>query len=243
MITLRDILVCHHDRTLLLLDFLHIAPGEMMGIIGPPGSGKTVLLKALAGLMPMTVGDINAHGQAWEPDMLRSDAWRSKVGMAFQHDALFDSLSVFENVAFVLRRAGVDESSLELRIHEILQSIGLWDAKDKFPHEISGGMRKRVGVARAVVAKPKLGLFDDPTAGLDPETSVQVLDRLSMLARDVGMASVIVSNALDLIFPLCKQILMLYQGAVLYQGNADKIYESTDPVVAQFVRGSLDGPL
>ena len=169
--------------------------------------------------------------------------WQRDVGMAFQNDALFDSMSVFDNVAFPLRRRGVVESEIETRVMARLQDVGLAAAAQKYPGDISGGMRKRVGIARATIAQPRIGLFDEPTAGLDPLTSEQTLDLIVEQSKNLDAPTIIVSNDLAVLFPICERVVMLHDGRVVFDGTVDEISNSELPVVKQFLSGSDSGPL
>lgn len=228
------------DHTTILDDIdLGVRPGEIVGLIGPPESGKTVLLKAIAGLLP-------AQGETWWHGEALTDApqrWRARIGFAFQNDALFDALSVFENVAFPLRRRGVPESEVDARVRGRLADVGLAQAAAKPPHAISGGMRKRVGIARASIIEPAIGLFDDPVAGLDPVTATQILELIARLTRSLNMATLVVSNDLDLLFPRCHRVVMLHAGRVVYDGLPAEARAALDPLVVQFVTGADAGPL
>ena len=176
-------------------------------------------------------------------DDLRLADWQRNVGMAFQNDALFDSMSVFDNVAFPLRRRNVDESEIETRVMARLEDVGLSDAAQKYPGDISGGMRKRVGIARATIAQPGIGLFDEPTAGLDPLTSEQTLDLIVEQSKRLDAPTIIVSNDLAVLFPICERVVMLHDGDVVFDGTVDEISVCEIPVVKQFLLGSDTGPL
>jgi len=218
--------------------------GSTLGLIGPPGGGKTTLLKVLAGLVAPGPGWIEFEDRrlpAPGPEELA--AWQRAVGMSFQNDALFDALSIFENVAFPLRRRRIPEEELQQRVMGRLRDVGLEEAGPRLPGEVSGGMRKRAGIARATVINPTLGLFDDPIAGLDPVTGGRILHLIGDLTRDLHMATLIVSNDLEVLLPRCDTVLFLHGGEPLYFGSAEDLWTSTQPVVHQFVRGLDEGPL
>lgn len=221
-----------------------LARGETLGIIGPPASGKTTLLKALAGLVDLSGGEIYADQKRVDAGPERSRwRWRQRIGMAFQNNALFDGLSVFENVAFPLRMRRVNEDDIQRRVYARLTDVGLREAGDKLPEELSGGMRKRAGIARATIAEPEIGLFDDPIAGLDPLSASKILELVLHLGRSLGMTTAIVSNDLAVLLPICTRVLMLNEGRVAYDGPPDALASSERPDVVQFVTGSDDGPL
>ncbi|MEL6340088.1 MAG: ATP-binding cassette domain-containing protein [Myxococcota bacterium] len=216
-------------------------PNQVLAVIGPPGAGKTVLLKTLAGLIPRAFGAVALNGIPIEGRSAYE--WHSGVGMAFQNDALFDALSVFDNVAFPLRRRRLVETEVERRAAAILSRVGLENAWHKMPSEISGGMRKRCGIARAAVTEPRLALFDDPTAGLDPATAEQILDLVVNESRRHHGVCVVVSNALPVALARADSVLMLHEGRTAFLGSPDEIGRASDPVVHQFVRGDIEGPL
>jgi phospholipid/cholesterol/gamma-HCH transport system ATP-binding protein len=241
---------------------LVLRPRELVGLIGPPEAGKTTLLKTLAGLERPSAGDLWWRGSPVDPGGdLRP--LRQRIGMAFQNDALFDALSVFENVAFPLRRRRLPEAEVRARVTSRLADVGLEAAAGKLPAEISGGMRKRVGIARATklpaeisggmrkrvgiaratVIDPEIGLFDDPVAGLDPLTGGRILDLIVAMTERLGMSTVVVSNDLPVLLPLCRRVVMLRAGRVVYEGEPDGLATADDPAVRQFASGSDEGPL
>jgi len=223
---------------------LSLTGAEIVGLIGPPESGKSVLLKAMAGLVSVAAGEVRADG-ALVPfdDEAALLNWRRRIGMAFQNDALFDSLSVFDNVAFPLRRRSVAEEEVGRRVRQRLDDVGLLDAEDKLPGEISGGMRKRVGIARAAVIDPEVGLFDDPISGLDPVSSSRILDLIVGLTESLGSATMVVSNDLPVLLPIVHRVVMLNAGEVVYDGPVDGLARSPRAEVVQFATGADEGPL
>lgn len=242
MISARGLRVSLHDRTVLEDVCFDIERGEIVGLIGPPEAGKTILLKTIASLIEPDAGEVWADGE--RVDGLADPApWQSRIGMAFQNDALFDALSVFDNVAFPLRRRRMNESTVRTRVETRLDDVGLHDAAPKRPSDISGGMRKRVGIARATVIGPELGLFDDPIAGLDPVTGGRILDLIVSLTEALDIAAVVISNDLPVLLPICKRVVMLNAGRVVYDGSPDQLMASPRPEVVQFVTGSDEGPL
>ncbi len=244
MIEVREVNVILDDRSVLEDIHFSLSRGEILGLIGPPESGKTTLFKTLAGLIPASSGDVLFDGSskiALNDQGLHE--WQSWIGMSFQNDALFDSLTVFDNVAFPLRRRRVNEETIKSQVFERLEQVGLKEASAKYPSEISGGMRKRVGIARAMIINPPIGLFDDPTAGLDPLTSATILDMVVYLARELNSATIIISNDLPVLFPICDRILMLCEGKVVFDGKVDDILTSPNAAVVQFAIGGDEGPL
>lgn len=223
---------------------LEVERGEQVGVIGPPGSGKSTLLKVMAALVTPQEGELWGEGTAvfagGEEVMHR---WQRHVSMAFQQDALFDSLTVFENVAFPLRRRRLDEKRITEAVLGRLNDVGLAAAAQRYPSELSGGMRKRVGIARAVVTHPHLGLFDDPVAGLDPVTAAQILQLIARLTRKLNSAAVMISNDLDALLPMCSRVVMLLEGRVVFNDVPAALPSSAHPAVRQFITGSDEGPL
>lgn len=223
---------------------IRLEKGDMLLVIGPPEGGKTMLVRALAGLVPLTSGRVRHDGRAIDFTSPNATAeWQRRVGVAFQNDALFDSSTAFENVRFPLEQRGVEDAEAARRVQQRLTDVGLWDARDKLPGELSGGMRKRCGIARAVVTEPVLGLFDDPTAGLDPLSSARILDLIVTLRRELDMHTVVVSNELPVALPTATRVLMLHKGKALYDGAPEGLETCTEPHVHQFVRGADEGPL
>ncbi len=242
MIEARGLCLRSEGRVVLDDVSLALSPREVVGVIGPPEAGKTVLVKVLAGLVRPTAGELSFRG---EPVPLAGDlrAYRRRIGMSFQNDALFDSLSVFENVAFPLRRRRLPEPEIAARVGGRLAEVGLSEARDVLPGALSGGMRKRVGLARATVADPEVGLFDDPVAGLDPLTGGHILDLLVSMTERLGMAALVVTNDLPVLLPICTRVVMLSAGRVVYEGSPEGLYRSSRPEVVQFATGSDEGPL
>jgi phospholipid/cholesterol/gamma-HCH transport system ATP-binding protein len=224
---------------------LEIPDGKVTAIIGPSGEGKSVLLKLIIGLLQPDSGQIEVDGES----ILRLrrsqlNRIREKFGMLFQNAALFDSMSVFENVAFPLQeKTRLTRDEIRRRVVSALEHVGLKNVEDKFPDELSGGMKKRVGLARAVVLNPKIILFDEPTTGLDPVIKRAIHHLIRETHAKFGFTAVVVSHEIPEIFDIAQNVAMLYQGEILQHGTPDEIQASTHPVVRQFITGSLDGPI
>jgi len=226
---------------------LAIAPGETVGVVGVAGSGKSVLLKIAGGLLPADSGEVTVGGvrlAADSDDRARAEA-RGKVGMLFQNNALFDFLTVEANIAFPLERgSGVtDADAVRARVAETLRGVGLLGSEAKLPSQLSGGMKKRAALARAVVARPPLLLFDEPTAGLDPVTTAKVLDLLRREREASGAALVVVSSDVDMVRAFAPRLALLHDGKLRYDGPSAAAPDSPDAVVRQLVRGETEGPL
>lgn len=224
---------------------LDIPAGARFGIIGPAASGKSVLLKLLCGLIAadrgvIAIGDEPVTGRR-EHELM---AVRQRIGMLFQNYALFDFLSVGENVAFPLVRRGEQgRGEIDRRVGERLRAVGLAGSEGKMPSELSGGMKKRVGIARATIARPDVAIYDEPTAGLDPVTTSKVYDLLRADQDETGCTVVAVSSDVEALCGFADTIAMVHGGTIRYQGPAAGIRDASDPVVRQFVRGELEGPL
>lgn len=221
---------------------LDIARGESVVIIGRSGGGKSVLLKIIIGLIPADDGAVRIDGQCIagsnERQLLKV---RRKFGMLFQSAALFDSMTVAENIAFALRRERrFSESEIDENVKEALAMVDLEGTGEKKPSELSGGMRKRVGLARAIVYKPEIVLYDEPTTGLDPVVSDSI-DQLIVRVRDhLKVTSVAVTHDMRSAARIGQRIMMLHEGRIHFSGTPDEIFKSADPIVHRFVNGISD---
>lgn len=213
-----------------------------MVIIGYSGSGKSVAIKHIVGLLEPDEGTVFVDGLE-VPRLPRRELYelRSKIGYVFQFAALFDSLNIGENVAMGLRKQGqLDEPGIHARVAEALDLVDLPNVEERFPAELSGGMRKRVGLARAIALRPKYLLYDEPTTGLDPVTSA-VIDELMIRMREkLGVTSIVITHDMRSAYRVGTRIAMLYEGRVRQCGTVDEIRLSQDPVVRQFVEGRAD---
>jgi len=224
---------------------LTIPDGEITAIIGPSGEGKSVLLRHIIGLMQPDSGRISVDGEniigIRRSEMNRI---REKFGMLFQNAALFDSMNVFENVAFPLQeKTSLSKDEIRTRVLSALEDVGLKNVEQKYTDELSGGMKKRVGLARALLLNPKIILFDEPTTGLDPIIKRAIHQLIRETHAKFGFTAVIVSHEIPDIFDIAQNVAMLFRGEILQFGTADEIRNSTHPVVKQFISGSLDGPI
>jgi phospholipid/cholesterol/gamma-HCH transport system ATP-binding protein len=224
---------------------LRIERGETMVIIGGSGSGKSVLLKHVIGLMKPDQGRVIVDGQeVGQLDDASLIEVRKQFGMLFQGSALFDSLSVWENVGFSLTQHS-RRSPREIRevAREKLALVGLKDVEDLMPAELSGGMKKRVGLARAIAHDPKIMLYDEPTTGLDPIMADVINELIIRLKEQLKVTSIAITHDMTSAYKIADRIAMLYQGAILEVGTPDEIRESANPVVRQFITGSAEGPI
>jgi len=233
------------DKQILKGASLGVAPGEILSVMGMSGSGKTTLLHCIGGLTAATSGTIRI-GDAQIVGMSESELnhVRQRMGMVFQYAALFDSLSVFENVAFGLRRRRkLSPADIKKMVAEKLALVGLPGTESMFPSELSGGMAKRVGLARAIALSPEILLYDEPTSGLDPVME-RVIDELIMQMRDkLGVTSIVVSHSISSIFRISDKIAMIHNGEVLATGTPDQIKNCDNPIVRQFIEGKSQGPI
>jgi phospholipid/cholesterol/gamma-HCH transport system ATP-binding protein len=217
---------------------LEVRDGETMVIIGHSGSGKSVALKHVVGLLNPDAGDVQVDG-AVVHDLDRDGltALRSGIGFVFQFAALFDSMTVRENLELGLKRQRLDPRVIEERVHESLAMVDLEGAEDKLPAELSGGMRKRVGLARAIALRPQYLLYDEPTTGLDPVTSA-VINQLMVRTREkLGVTGIVVTHDMTSAYTVGDRIAMLYRGQVRQVGTVDQIRRTHDPIVRQFIEG------
>jgi phospholipid/cholesterol/gamma-HCH transport system ATP-binding protein len=225
---------------------LVVPRGQITVVIGRSGTGKSVLLKHALGLMRADSGQVLIDGQ--EISKLKEHEarkLRGRFGMVFQNAALFDSMSVFENVAFPLREhEELTEAQIKKRVEEVLDSVGLETAMTKLPSELSGGMRKRAGLARALVRNPEFLLYDEPTTGLDPIMTAQI-DALIRGTQDArpGLTSLVISHDMQATFHIADQVAMLYEGRIILHGEPELFQHTDNPIVRQFVEGRLDGPI
>jgi phospholipid/cholesterol/gamma-HCH transport system ATP-binding protein len=220
---------------------LKIRDGETMVIIGYSGSGKSVALKHIVGLLHPDAGEVIVDGQAIST-LDRDDLTlvRQTIGYVFQFAALFDSMSVADNVALGLRRRGLDDDEIGERVAEALAVVDLSGTEDRFPAELSGGMRKRVGIARAIALRPRYILYDEPTTGLDPVTSA-IIDRLMVRTREhLGVTGIVVTHDMRSAYTVGDRIAMLYEGRVRQVGTIEEIQRTSDSLVRQFIEGRAE---
>jgi phospholipid/cholesterol/gamma-HCH transport system ATP-binding protein len=216
---------------------LQVPDGQNTVIIGHSGSGKSVTLKCVIGLLEPDGGRAIVDGETvHEMDRNRLAELRGTIGYVFQFAALFDSMTVEENIRLGLAKRGYDESTIRERIEESLAVVELSGTEPKYPAELSGGMRKRVGIARAIALKPRYILYDEPTTGLDPVTSA-VMDQLMIRTRDLGVTGLVVTHDMRSAFTVGDRVAMLYQGAIRQVGSVAEIQATEDPVVRQFIEG------
>ncbi len=224
---------------------LKIYDGESLVILGPSGCGKSVLLKHIIGLMKPDSGQIIIDGEdITRFDQKRLDALRMRMGMLFQSAALFDSLNVEENIAFGLRRhTKLTSRAIHHLVSEKLEVVGLPGTNYLMPAELSGGMRKRVGLARAIAMEPEIILYDEPTTGLDP-IMTSAIDELHLSLKErLGVTSIMVTHDLQSAYRVCDRIALHHGGQIVEIGTREEIINSPNPLVQQFIRGEAQGPM
>jgi phospholipid/cholesterol/gamma-HCH transport system ATP-binding protein len=244
-IRVRDVHKRYGHRDVLSGVSLDVRRGAKLGLIGPAASGKSALLKLICGLEPPDRGEVEVLGTSLVG--LREAALgdvRQRIGMLFQNYALFDFLNVAGNVAFPLeQRGGLAAGVIAERVRGRLRAVGLAGSEDKLVSELSGGMKKRVGIARATVADAELVIYDEPSAGLDPVTTQKIYDLLADDHARTGATVVAVSSDVVALTSFVDEIAFVYRGRIWYRGPASAIIDADDPVVRQFVRGEHEGPL
>lgn len=244
-IELKNVGMAFADHNLFSNVNIAVNEGETLVLIGPSGQGKSVLLKIMCGLVRPVYGKISIEGL----DFLRLSEQEKqllmrKMGVLFQKNALFDSLSVTDNIAFPLRETTNKSDDEILKIcTRFLSSVGILHAKDLFPDEISGGMQKRLGIARALALEPKIVFYDDPSAGLDPITSRQIIQLILELKKTFGSTVVAITNDMNRAYQMADKIAMVIDGEVILTGTPEQTKKHPDPRVQQFIRGETKGPL
>lgn len=224
---------------------LLIPEGETTVLMGYSGTGKSVALKHIVGLLEPDRGSVQVDGQVvGELGYEELMELRQHIGYVFQFAALFDSLTVRDNLSLGLRRQGLEPSLITRRVGESLDLVELPDVGDRYPAELSGGMRKRVGIARAIALRPSYILYDEPTTGLDPVTTVAMDDLMIRARRELGVTSIVVTHDLDSAFAIADRIAFLYEGRIQQVGTVQQVRQSTDPLVREFIdaRPGTGGP-
>ena len=248
MITLENVHKSFGPKHVLRGVSLHVPKGESMVIIGGSGTGKSITIKSVLGLITPDQGRILVDGQdVTNADTSASrDAFLARFGMLFQGGALFDSLTVWQNVAFRLLRGALKRPKSEAReiAIEKLRRVGLTpDVADLFPSELSGGMQKRVGLARAIAAEPEIIFFDEPTTGLDPIMSGVINDLIREIVVEMGATAMTITHDMTSVRAIADKVAMLHDGVIQWTGPVSDMDNSGDPYLSQFITGSADGPI
>lgn len=245
MITIRQLKQTIDGKEVLRDVNLHIRRGDTVSVMGISGSGKTTLLKIMAGLIQPVSGQVLIDRtditELSEDELNRI---RHRIGVVFQYGALFDSLTVYENVAFaLLRHTHLSRSEIDDIVEEKLSLVGLSGTQYMMPSQLSGGMQKRVSMARAIAMGPEVLFYDEPTSGLDPVMTTVIGSLISEMRDKLGVTSVVVSHDLKSIFRISDRIAMLHDGVIIAYGTPDETRQSTDERVRQFVEGKAEGPI
>jgi phospholipid/cholesterol/gamma-HCH transport system ATP-binding protein len=237
MIEIRDLHKSFNGFQVLKGVTLSIAEGTTVVVLGGSGSGKTVLMKHIMGLLKPDSGEVMVDGEdVSRMDRQKLSVFRERMGMVFQNAALFDSMTVGDNVAFPLREhTKMSEAEIAQRVKEKLAVVDLFDVEEKFPSELSGGMRKRVGLARAIVRDPKIVLYDEPTTGLDPITTESVDEMIINARQRLNVTSVVISHDIGSAFHIADSIAMLHHGVIVDEGPPARLRKSNEPHVKEFL--------
>jgi phospholipid/cholesterol/gamma-HCH transport system ATP-binding protein len=245
LVSIRDLRKSFNGQQVLKGVDLDVEDGGVVVVIGPSGCGKSVLIKHIIGLLKPDAGSILVEGEDIVPMSERDlTQVRKKFGMLFQQAALFDSMNVFENVAFpLLEHTRISRKAAREKVAERLLQLGLRGIEEKFPAELSGGMRKRVGLARATILNPKIVIYDEPMTGLDPIMCENVEDMIQTAQRELKVTSIVISHDLPSTFRMATKVAMLFDGRILVQGTSDEVKRSRVEVVRKFIYLSGTGPL
>lgn len=239
VIKIRKLKIAFGSKVVLDEIDLELYPGETLAVIGPSGTGKSTVLKVMTGLLVPTSGSVVIQGR--EVSGFGEAEWdelRKFMGVVFQYSALFDFLTVGENVAFGLRRHfNLPEEEIQAKVTDLLQMVGLPGTNNMMPSELSGGMKKRVGLARALAMQPQIVFYDEPTAGLDPVMTMTISRLIRKTQEQLGVASLLVTHDMESAFLAADRIAMLYNGKIVQIGTVAEIKNSTNPVVRAFISG------
>ena len=239
MIKVRQLKIAFGAKEVLNDVNFDVMPGETLAIIGPSGTGKSTVIKVLTGLLQPTAGSVIIDNQ--ETNAFTEEEWdglRKHMGVVFQYSALFDFLTVGENVAFGLRRHfQLDEDEIQRRVGILLDLVGMPGTQSMLPSELSGGMKKRVGLARALAMQPQMVFYDEPTSGLDPVMTMTISRLIRKTQQKLGVSSVLVTHDMASVYYAADRIAMLYKGKIVQLGTVEEIKNSQNPVVKAFING------
>lgn len=226
----------------------NVDPGKTHVMLGKNGAGKSVILKAIAGINreyqgAITIMDSDLDDFFRSRDQFKQDQEGARLAYVFQKGGLFDSMNIYDNVAFGLRRMGIDEEEIYERVTSSLKRVGLAGNEEKLPSELSGGMQKRVGLARAVCLEPEVILFDDPTAGLDPVLSDSIADLILEIRESLHTTSMVVTHDLKVAQKIADDISLLYEGKLVFNGSNSEFFSESSTFARQFIEGDIEGPI
>lgn len=224
---------------------LKIPKGQITAIIGRSGGGKSVLLKHIVGLIQPDSGQILIDGKDIAAlNEVKQNELKRRFGMLFQGAALFDSLTVFDNIAFPLReKTTLSEAEIQDKVSQLLKELGLSGMESKYPAELSGGMKKRVGLARALITEPEIMFYDEPTTGLDPIMESTIHELITACHERFHSTDILVSHNMNEVYKIAHYVAMLHEGLIVEQGTPEEIRNSKNPIVQQFISGSTAGPI
>ena len=245
VIELRDVHLAFGEKEVLSGVDLRFAPKERLVVLGQSGCGKSTLLRLILGILRPTGGSVQFQGREISQMRRRQlNAMRQKIGMVYQYSALISSLTVRDNLALPLEElTDKSRADIDALVDEKLKLVGMADARDKMPAELSGGMRKRIGLARGIIMDPELILYDEPTAGLDPVIRSVIDELIIELSEKIGATSVIVTHEMESAFKIATRLAMLFKGRIIAEGTPEEFKNSADPVVKQFISGDTKGPI
>ncbi len=237
MIELRDVYLNYGSREILKGVSLKVQDNTIKAILGPSGVGKSTIIKLMLGLIRPTQGEVYIDGV--EISNIKETSLfpiRQKMGIVFQGNALFDSMTISENLSFFLREnLKLPEAEIQKRIKDQIAFAGLEGYENALPENLSGGMKKRVAIGRALIFNPSMVLFDEPTAGLDPVSTKRILELITRLQRDNGLGAVIVTHIIDDVFAVANNVAVLYQGKIIFDDKPDKLHNSNHPFITSFM--------
>jgi phospholipid/cholesterol/gamma-HCH transport system ATP-binding protein len=245
IVDLSDIYLAFGEKEVLRGVDLRLAPRERLVVLGQSGGGKSTLLRLILGILKPTSGSVKFKGlEVTRMGRRRLNKMRQKIGMVYQQSALISSLNVRDNLALPLEEL-TDKTRAEIEelVLQKLEMVGMADARDKMPGELSGGMRKRVGLARGIIMDPELILYDEPSAGLDPVISSVIDELIISLSEKIGATSIIVTHEMDSAFRVATRMAMLFKGVIIADETPEDFRSLSDPIVAQFISGSTEGPI
>ncbi len=238
VIKIRKLKIAFGDKVVLDEIDLDLFEGETLAVIGPSGTGKSTVIRVLTGLLPPTSGSVVINGR--ETNNFTEADWdklRPKMGLVFQYSALFDFLTVGGNVAFGPRQQKKPEDEIKKKVETLLELVGLPGTEDMLPQELSGGMKKRVGLARALAMDPNILFYDEPTSGLDPVMTMSISRLIRKTQKQLGVSSILVSHDMDSVFYAADRIALLYKGKIVEVAPTEEIKNSKNPFVDAFING------